>query len=358
MKISRTVSSTIILTIMCLSLSCTRLELESSTENETESISVTETPSPILENINPLTGQSGYNPEAKGKRPVAVMVNNLKDALPQYGIEQADILYEIVVEGGITRLMAVYPDFTDVPNVCTVRSCRYYYPILAYGMDAIYLHWGADSTIATDTLKRLKIDNIDGYYSGYELVFFRDEDRMDTYAIEHTGYLKGDTLPYAIDKLNIRTDIDKANSGTAFKFRDENSPKSPDGEVCNSAVLNFSDKYFSTFEYDKERNVYTKLHSGSPHMDGVTGNQLSYTNVFVLKTTVSQRPSSILMDVGLTGGTGYYISNGVSQEIIWEKPTEASPILYSDLNGEELEVNTGKSYIGIIGNSCPITISG
>ena len=93
-------------------------------------------PNILSDEKNPLTGEYGFNENAVGKRPVAVMVSNIKAALPQYGIDEADIVYELPVEGGITRLMAIYADYTNVPDVCSVRSCRYYYPLIAYGMDA------------------------------------------------------------------------------------------------------------------------------------------------------------------------------------------------------------------------------
>lgn len=135
---------------------------ESSAEDVTESETEAVTDPEISPYRNPLTGELGYAESAVGKRPVAVMVNNLKGALPQYGIAEADIIYELPVEGGITRLMAVYANYADVPEVCSVRSCRYYYPILCLGMDAIYCHWGLDQTIAKETLERTGIDHLDG----------------------------------------------------------------------------------------------------------------------------------------------------------------------------------------------------
>ena len=96
----------------------------------------TPTPSPEPENVNLLTGVADLSEEAVGKRPVAVMINNIEAALPQYGISEADLLFELPVEGGVTRLMALYGDYTAVPQVCSVRSCRYYFPILAAGYDA------------------------------------------------------------------------------------------------------------------------------------------------------------------------------------------------------------------------------
>lgn len=102
----------------------------------------------IPANQNLLTGLADLSETAIGKRPVAVMVNNHEAARPQYGIAQADILYEIPVEGDITRLMALYADYTKVPQICPIRSCRYYFPALSQGYDAFYVNWGIDDGIA------------------------------------------------------------------------------------------------------------------------------------------------------------------------------------------------------------------
>lgn len=308
---------------------------------------------PVATGVNPLTGETGYNNAAVGKRPVAVMINNLKGALPQYGIAAADIIYEVPVEGGITRMMAVYADYTAMPDVCSVRSCRYYYPILAYGMDAIYCHWGADQTIATDTLKRLGIDHIDGGNNGNGVIFFRDEERAKTYASEHTGYLKGSAVAEALEsKFGYRTDT---TSGSAFSFL--STPAVPQGAACNTANLPFSDSYFSTFTYDAASKTYLKQHSGKPHMDSHAGTQLAFTNVLVLQTNVATRADGYLMDVGLTGGSGYYISNGAAQNITWKKTAESEPITLYDASGAPLSINPGKSYIGLIGTNRTISIS-
>ena len=91
-------------------------------------------------NQNLLTGIDDLSKEAIGKRPVAVMVNNVEDALPQYGVGAADVIFELPVEGNLTRLMALYGDYTAVPDICAIRSCRYYYPAIAKGFDAFYVH--------------------------------------------------------------------------------------------------------------------------------------------------------------------------------------------------------------------------
>lgn len=321
------------------------------TEEPTVAETIEEATEPEVNDvINPLTGEGDYNENAVGKRPVAVMVSNIKAALPQYGIDEADIIYEIPVEGGITRLMAIYADYTDVPDICSVRSCRYYYPRIAYGMDAIYCHWGSDKTIAQDTLDYLGIDRFDGGNGklGYGTVFVRDEERAQTYDTEHTGALKGSELPAQIEELGYRTDINEENADGAFNFNPQDEPVEPVGDICPELNLNFSNAYYSTFKYDEAEQVYYKYHSGNEHKDGVTGNQLSFTNIFVLETSVSTRSDGKLKDIGLDGGEGYYVSMGKAQEITWEKESDIDPIKIYDESGEEITVNAGKSYIGMI----------
>lgn len=90
---------------------------------------------------SPLTGEAGYDESLLLNRPVAVMVNNIEQSLPQRGISKADIVYEMPVEGGITRLMAVFSDYHDLPEIGSIRSARHDYVELALPLDAIYLHF-------------------------------------------------------------------------------------------------------------------------------------------------------------------------------------------------------------------------
>jgi hypothetical protein len=92
-------------------------------------------------------------------------------------------------------------------------------------------------------------------------------------------------------------------------------------------------------------------------MDGRTGTQLSFENVFVLQTNIHTRSDGYLMDVELTGGTGYYVSNGSYQAVTWSKESETAPIKIFDAAGNEITVNAGKSYIGIIGSEKAINFS-
>ena len=345
-KISLLLAAILLLTSFA---GCKKADTEEDTQSSESTTAATTEPTapeePDEKYTNLLTGLPTLSDEAVGKRPMAVMINNIKAALPQYGISSADIMYEVVVEGGITRMMAIYGDYTKVPNVCTVRSCRYYYPIFAMGYDAVYFCFGGNTTLGYPTLKRLNMDYYDGKTYG-TLLFDRDKNRLGKYAIEHTGYLKGGNIPEAMEKDKKRTDLLDDKKTPAFKFKSKAA--APSNESCTKVNVAFSNAYYSTFTYDKTDKLYYKQHSGSKHMDSVSGEQLKYTNLFILQTDVHLYKDNKIMELDWTGGDGYYVSNGAVTEITWKKPTERDSITYYDkATGKELMVNKGKSYIAV-----------
>lgn len=316
--------------------------METETETETEVVEVPETPG----NTNLLTGLPTLTDEAIGKRPVAVMVNNVKAAFPQYGVAEADIIFEIPVEGGSTRFMAMYGDYTQVPKVCSVRSCRMYFPEYSEGFDAVYVNWGMSEAIR-DYVKSLNLTNYDGTFNTGNL-FDRDaERRASGMALEHTGYFNGPGLPEAMEEAGQRTDIEEDKKDTAFNFHAADSVVKPTGVECTTVEIDYGAAE-PTFTYDAESNTYLKQHNGVNQIDGVTGTQLAFTNVIILETDIGEHENGTHRDVRwANGGTGYYISNGAAQEITWSKAGVESRILLFDKDGNELTINAGKSYIGI-----------
>lgn len=299
-------------------------------------------------NQNLLTGIDNLSKEAIGKRPVAVMINNVEDALPQYGIAKADIIFEMPVEGSLTRLMALYGDYTTMPDICAIRSCRYYYPAIAKGFDAFYIHWGSDPTIRS-YVDSLKMDRYDGISNPHDL-FGRDLSRRSAgYALEHTGYFKGTKFADAVKADGKRTELLDSKKGTAFQFCDMNEKVTPAGEACSKVHINFG-AATATLNYDAERNVYTKNINGHAHIDGVTGETLAFTNVFVLETSISVRDEAGHKQLdwgGSSSAVGYYISNGAVEKIHWSKAnhSESESLRFYKESGEELVINRGKSYI-------------
>lgn len=336
----------LILIIATVFSGCADKPEETETTTTTTEVTTTEEVKPVY--YNRLTGKSGLSEAAVGKRPVAVMVNNIKAALPQYGIYKADIIFEVLVEGGITRLMALYGDQTKVPKVCSVRSCRYYYPIFAHGFDAIYFCFGSNESLATPTLKRIGIDYFDGNQNPDPIVFGRDADRLKKYSSEHTAYVDGKGIPKLLKKYEVRTDYLEGKDVNVFNFRSEDAPKASGTIVADKVHMDYSIYYDSTFTYNSKTKTYYKDHCGKPHMDSVENKQLNFTNVFVLETDVHNYKGGQLIELDWKGGTGFYISRGKAQKITWIKSTEEASIVVFDEAGNELQINPGKSYIGVI----------
>lgn len=298
--------------------------------------------------VNKLTGIENLSDAAVGKRPVAIMINNLKGSLPQYGIYKADIMFETLVEGGITRMMALYGDYTKVPNVCSVRSCRYYFPILAHGYDAVYFCFGINESLARPTVEKIGIDMFNATDNFDPVLFGRDPNRLGKYSREHTAFVKGENIPKALKDNKVRSDIKEKKNVNVFKFREEGESKKAGNISAETIRLDFSKLYYSTFTYDSAKKVYYKTHNAKPHMDSAVDKQLNYKNVFVLETDINLHKDNYLVKINWKGGTGYYISEGGAKKITWEKKDEASPIKIYDANGKQVKVNTGNSYIGIL----------
>lgn len=326
------------------SLSDTESEFTETESEFTETELTTETEQVLL-NENPLTGEFNLTDEAVGKRPVAVMINNVNKSMPQYGIAQADIIFEIPVEGFLTRFMAIYADYTQMPVICSIRSCRPYFPAIAKGYDAVYVFSGMMSSVRT-YLNSLDMTTFEGGKNTGGL-FGRDQDRRNAgYALEHTLYFDGTGLPEVMEKKNLRTDIEPDNEGSVFTFNAVNEQVRPEGDTCTYVHIDFGAAE-ATLSYDLNTNTYKKDLNGNPQIDGVMGTQLEFTNVFVLETTIVTAENGIHKDVDWHGGKGYYVSNGAMQEITWSKADEESPIIFYDTNGKELSINRGKSYIAI-----------
>lgn len=309
----------------------------------------TEAPSTEPANVNLLTGLPTLTDGAIGKRPVAVMVNNVDAALPQYGISAADLIFELPVEYDLTRLMAVYGDYTQVPDVCSVRSCRYYYPILAVGFDAIYVNWGMNESVARPTVNSMDIDQYDGDEYGLGDCFGRDKARYESgYAWEHTGVFHGPNFPSVLEKDKVRTDLKEDKTGTAFNFVEMDKNDAPNGEDAQKVRVDFGANY-SVFTYDEENHEYLKNFKDSPHMDGISKEQLKFENVIVLETEIKPYPGDeVIKYVDWEGGEnakGYYISEGKMVPITWSKAGMYDPLKFFDANGNELQLNRGKSYI-------------
>lgn len=324
----------------------------------------TETPPVVPANRNSLTGLE-CDPSLVGKRPVAIVFNNLKEAIPQSGISKCDIVYEVLAEGGILRLMGLSVDYENLGDLGSIRSARPYMVEISLSHDAVFVHAGA-SARADATVIRLGADEIDGVKRGPfsangKAVFWRNQDRLNAgVPLEHTLFTSGSSIAAAIAVKKFRTTRLDA-SATAFKFDYTNSPLGT-GKSATYVKVPHSNYSVSEFKYNANDGLYYHHQYGAPHMDGQTNKQIAVNNVFVLFTHQERYADDTAgtLKIDLVGeGKGYYMNGGEYTPITWKRSSETGAFTYYNENGTELPVKCGKSYVSIANNeiASKITIS-
>lgn len=308
-------------------------------------------------NANPLTGlemQKDYSTV----RPVAIMINNLKIACPQMGVSKADIMYECLVEGGLTRLMMVVSDYENLPVVGSVRSSRDYYLDFAQNHDAIYFHAGG-SPQAYSEIKSRSINNVDGVNMYTPSTFYRDAERLKTMGYEHSVMTTGEGVVSALNYLKYRTEI-KDSFVNPFQFLSAGEKINFTGDAPHVHIP-YSGTSIADFVYDESTGEYLRYQfNGIKHIDGETNEQLSFKNIIMIFNPTKAIPgdTSGRLEVTTTGtGDGYYVSDGKYIPIKWEKKTRDASISFSHIDGTQLKLNRGTTFISIISTSVKNNIS-
>ena len=289
-----------------------------------------------------LTGE--WLPEEETKnRPLAIMFGNTTDALPQYGIGEADVLYECLVEGGLTRLMGIFDNYKDAPKYGSVRSCRLYYAHIAKEYDAIYAHYG-QASIAKSFLNSDAIDNLNGLDGSVESVmYYRSGDRP----APHNVFTTPEGIAAAIEKKGYRTTYADGYTGH-FLFADGDEPVILNGKDVYAMQTTYPNSK-TWFEYDAESGMYKRFHYKKEHIDGETGEQLAFTNVifqFIPGRVIDKKGRMEFDTVG--SGNAIYFTGGKCEDITWKKDSLESPSLFYDESGDQLVMNPGKTSICII----------
>ena len=305
-----------------------------------------ETPEVYTGPQNPLTGLP-IDPEKMNDRPVAIMLNNIKSALPMQGVAQADIIYEVLAEGGIPRIVGIYQDVDDVGIVGSVRSARTYFVELALGHDSIFLHAGG----SPDSYNKIKewgvtsLDCVNGPYEG--TLFWRDSQRLKTMSREHTVVTSGSTIQKYFPKYSFSKEHADGYSAQ-MNFVQDGTPVN--GTDAVRIEVPFSNYKTGVFQYDPESGKYLVEQYGKEFVDGNTGEQIAVTNVLVLKTRCAAIPGDNAgrITVDLVEGEGWFACGGKIIPIHWSKDGVNSPIVYSTVDGEALTLGVGTSYVNII----------
>lgn len=286
-------------------------------------------------------------------RPLAVMIPNDKSALPQYNISNADILYECLVEGEITRLMAIYGDWTKLERVGNIRSCRDYFVYWAFEWDSIYCHAGGPFYI-DEVIGRSDTNNINALVAPSG-VFYRTSDR----SAPQNLYLDGQDILAEASRLGYElTPRDNYSDDTHFQFTSQAKPNTLDeygSKAVTATKIDLSNAYPVTktwFEYNKEDGLYYRYQapSGGAHMDAATDSQLAFENVLIQFTYHEVRDENgyLAFQCIDTSKDGWYFTNGKGIHVNWKKTSDYGATRYYDDNGKEITLNTGKTMICIV----------
>ena len=279
-------------------------------------------------------------------RNIAVMINNIADVWGvQSGIQEAYLVYEIIVEGGYTRLMAIYKD-QDLDRIGCVRSSRPYFLDYVLENDALYIHFGASDQALSD-IKTLGVNNIN--FMNYSAGYWRDKSLK--LALEHTAFTNTKLINTGIAKYGYRT------TTTTEPLLNYSVPSIELGKregaiKADTVFLDYSAVRNTSYVYDEVNKVYLRSQGTAKgtykHTDGVTKKQYTVKNIItyqVKDTRLDKKDRRALSNVG--GGKGYYITEGYAVPITWEKNTRASRTIYRYLDGTEIKVNDGNTFIQI-----------
>ena len=323
-------------------------------------VEATPEPTPYNGPVNPLSGLP-MGEEWVDRRPVAIMLNNLKEALPQLGQSQADILYEVPAEGGITRMMGVYQSLDGVGKIGSIRSSRPYYLELALGHDAIYLHAGG-SVDAYEKIRQWGVDALDSvngpYYSKKEGegLMWRDPERRKSYSLEHTMVTTGQAIQEQFagyDHLRLEHE-----EGYTYDmaFAEDGTPAG--GMAAGTIDVPATNYKTGRFVYDEETGRYAGEEYGDAYIDGATGEQVEVTNVVILKADCRYTGDSLgHITVDLTGGEGWFACGGKVVELTWEKEFPDGQLRYFGPDGEPIVFGVGHTYVMIVPLGCDVTFS-
>lgn len=289
-----------------------------------------------------------------GERPIAVMVPTDKAAQPSYGISHAKVLYEIMEEGGISRQLAIIDDWQNLDRIGNIRSCRKYYIHLATEWDPILIHAGG-VVYMKDRITKSDINNISSaamYGTGGKAPgsasFFRAKDRK----APHNTYISADGIREAAEKLgySLNTRPQYANS-KHFSFTvDANTLEQyTDAQSANTIDLKNVFSYTkSKLVYNPATGLYDKYLHGKAQVDGTNGEQLAFANVIIQTTNWRQKDKKGYLEFDVIGsGEGYYCTKGRAIHVTWNKTDDYKPTTYYDDMGNEIILNTGKTYIAV-----------
>lgn len=312
-------------------------------ETEEEKIPVTE--EVLLPYVTPFTGENVANEVTQ--RPIIATINNYTAARPQSGIASADVIYEMLAEGDITRFLALFQ--SEIPEeIGPIRSARDYFIEIAAGLDAFYIAHGY-SPEAQQLLANGVVDNVNGMqYDG--TLFKRSKNRK----APHNSYFPGENIEVAAEKVSASLLYQKKVSYTYYN--EDESVKI--GEEAESITMTYShdDSYNSLYTYDENSNTYTRHSGNEVTIDDLTNEPIELSNVLFFEMKHSIIDSEGRREIDLTsGGTAYVFQKGFMREVRWENRDGVLKAVEED--GSEVKLVPGKTWVHFVPTNPGITTS-
>lgn len=281
---------------------------------------------------------------AGNSRSFAVMIDNVGDARPQSALDEAEIVYEVTVEGKLTRLLAVYKDIEDVEQtIGPVRSARPVFIDYALENDSILVHYGYSNRAKDEIDNKKIINNVNGLVTS-SATFWRTKEKeaphnaitnmkaITEYA-EKKGYRmtsdKESVLNYVVDEVELETE-----------------------SLANTVNVPYTSTYKVAFKYNPETKLYERYLNGTVQKDWLTKETITTKNIiitFANNYTTDEEPGAGRQEIENIGELdGYYITNGKVIKITCSKSSRSAQTVYKNEAGEEIEVNDGNTYIQIV----------
>lgn len=286
--------------------------------------------------------------ERSKKRPVAVVIENHPNSRPQSGLNKADIIFEAVAEGGITRFLAVYQSREGGNEIGPVRSARSYYVEWASFFDALFAHVGG-SQEALRVINRLSVDSINQFFMGD--FFWRDNRRF----APHNVYTTTEKIREAATTKGYRTIIEDEFS---YLFKEDVDKESR--PIGQKVTVNLTGGYAPTYEYSPQCNCYHRFIMGAPQKDRSTAENIFTKNIIVAFSDVSKlnirgEAYSVIRTTG--EGEAYIFQDG--KKIVGEWRQKSGDIVrFYDSTGAEVRLNRGSTWINVVDKSTTVSVVG
>ncbi|PIV08637.1 hypothetical protein COZ40_02535 [Candidatus Roizmanbacteria bacterium CG_4_10_14_3_um_filter_39_13] len=310
------------------------------------------------------------------RRPLGVAIENHVDARPQSGLSSADVVYEAVAEGGITRFLAVYY-CQDASFIGPIRSARVHFMTMLreYGEYPLYGHVGGancDAESGSGCANGAKADSLglirklqwDSYNDLNQFgvpfpYYWRDYDRLPNRATEHTVYSSTIKLWEYAKTKRLLTNVDE--EGVSWDETFESWKFAADSEIADRGTINkiklgfwnaFANDFSVVWNYSKEKNTYIRTNGGKPHMDKNTGKALDAKNIIIVFSKES--PANDGYDGAhilytLTGeGDALVFQNGKAIKATWQKEDPETRMKWYDEKGKEISIVRGKVFVEIL----------